>query len=99
MGPVITIRQSHPQIADRVVHQGQQPTDHLQGPAMEAWPLPVRAVFVVTVGSRVHKLVMNADPVTLLVVLPLTEVDHPLGRLGDRGGIHRAPPPWPGTYT
>ena len=57
------------QVGHRVVHQGHQPADHLQRATMEARPLPIRAVLVITAGHGIDQQVVHLHAMALLMVL------------------------------
>ena len=68
--PDVVRSQRFGQIGDRVVHQRHQPAEHLQGAAVEAWPRPVGALFIVATWHRIQTQIVDADAEALLLVLP-----------------------------
>ena len=79
------------EVGHRVVDQGHQPADHLQGATLEARAHTVRALFVIAARHGVHEFVMFANAITLFVMLPAAIRSQNVVRFAHACGVQRMP--------
>src|SRR5450755_3469525 len=83
--------QSRREISYGVVHQSDQPADHLQRTPMETRTLPIRTLFVIGAGRRIQEGVMDTDAERLFFVLPCSEDRQQIFREPRTGRVQRMP--------
>src|ERR1022692_2090455 len=85
------------EVGHRVVDQGHQPADHLQGATLEAGAHAVRTLFVVAARDGIHEFVVFANAITLFVMLPAPIRRQNIMRFARARGVQRMPAIFLGT--